>query len=485
MGQKRRRLALSCVECRRRKVKCDRTYPVCQRCVKGGIGDTCVYVSHTGAESSVGLPTPEETHRPRAGSELSWAADATQYEKASARNETASRKRHAAHDEPDEGADAPQMPSLDVAGRRIAQLQAKVVDLETMVYSAGGKPWSNEAHLGLLNPLGPKMKDRLRNPWSETYKLTDQEKVTLRGKSFKTQYFGPSNTLAILLQFEDLAKFVREILSSLPSLQNVKHSLAPIRAKEKNADKQQYDTSAEALAGLVPDRAQADMLVHTYLDTVESLYRILHVPSFLKQYERFWQDPTQAKAPFLVQLLLAMACVKTVAPGEEGYVGRSSAKREIASSWVYTCQAWFDSRSQKHAELVNYQVMLMLTLAKQMNGLKMKRFWIDTGTIIRKFMSAGFHREPSLLSSRISVVDCEMRRRLWYSALEIDLEQTINRGTQRRDEVSTSSVTTVCVIPNTLGTGSDRTRPEEAFTKRILNRFGGHQPHPALPRYSR
>ena len=144
---------MSCVECRRRKVKCDRTYPVCQRCVKGGIGDTCVYVSHTGAESSVGLPTPEETHRPRAGSELSWAADATQYEKASARNETASRKRHAAHDEPDEGADAPQMPSLDVAGRRIAQLQAKVVDLETMVYSAGGKPWSNEAHLGLLRTM--------------------------------------------------------------------------------------------------------------------------------------------------------------------------------------------------------------------------------------------------------------------------------------------------------------------------------------------
>ena len=44
MGSKRRRLALSCVDCRRRKVKCGRELPTCVRCIKGGNADNCQYV---------------------------------------------------------------------------------------------------------------------------------------------------------------------------------------------------------------------------------------------------------------------------------------------------------------------------------------------------------------------------------------------------------------------------------------------------------
>lgn len=41
--QKKRRKALSCNECRRRKLKCDRTYPTCTRCQKSGDAELCVY----------------------------------------------------------------------------------------------------------------------------------------------------------------------------------------------------------------------------------------------------------------------------------------------------------------------------------------------------------------------------------------------------------------------------------------------------------
>lgn len=40
---KRRRTALSCHDCRRRNLQCDRIYPACGRCVKGDHADSCTY----------------------------------------------------------------------------------------------------------------------------------------------------------------------------------------------------------------------------------------------------------------------------------------------------------------------------------------------------------------------------------------------------------------------------------------------------------
>lgn len=42
--QRRQRAVLSCDDCRRRKLQCDRELP-CKRCIKGGIADSCSYKS--------------------------------------------------------------------------------------------------------------------------------------------------------------------------------------------------------------------------------------------------------------------------------------------------------------------------------------------------------------------------------------------------------------------------------------------------------
>ena len=70
MGPKRRRLALSCVACRARKVKCDRTYPTCVRCQKGAV--TCDYVSYTKQDLALPTPSDESPHVRREVSVESW-----------------------------------------------------------------------------------------------------------------------------------------------------------------------------------------------------------------------------------------------------------------------------------------------------------------------------------------------------------------------------------------------------------------------------
>jgi hypothetical protein len=43
-------------------------------------------------------------------------------------------------------------------------------------------------------------------------------------------------------------------------------------------------------------------------------------------------------------------------------------------------------------------------------------------------MSAGFHRDPNLLGEKVSVFDQEMRRRLWASMIELELQASVDRG---------------------------------------------------------
>lgn len=50
--RKRKRDVLSCLECRRRKLKCSRDFPACNRCVKGGNASSCTYKSFHGATTN-------------------------------------------------------------------------------------------------------------------------------------------------------------------------------------------------------------------------------------------------------------------------------------------------------------------------------------------------------------------------------------------------------------------------------------------------
>jgi len=55
--RKRQRVRLSCLECRRRKLSCDRGFP-CERCVKSGTPDRCTYETKAGAVVNAGSGVP-------------------------------------------------------------------------------------------------------------------------------------------------------------------------------------------------------------------------------------------------------------------------------------------------------------------------------------------------------------------------------------------------------------------------------------------
>ena len=414
MGAKRRRLALSCVDCRRRKVKCGRETPACVRCVRGGYGDKCQYVAYDDKSTALPTPTDDSPDHRRDGSpdNDSWTEEAEAWHRSSkAANESLDRIT---------AQSIPQKRS--VAQRSIEELRERVVELETYVRAAGSRPISSEKYLGLGHPAGP-------GSASFTDAMQEYERSLLRGKSFKTQYFGPSHAASLLLQFEDLSSFTRDILKRVPYFEKMKYHFKIARADNAGAADSRRERNFQELAAMLPAKERADVLLQEYFDTFETTYRVLHMPTFYQRYEQFWANPDESTTEFVVQLLLVLAAVLATAPGgSEGFVGRSSISRETATRWIESGETYLDHCSQKHTTLEYYQTHVLLVIAKRMNCYKVKREWTVAGHTLRMAMAAGLHREPTFLSSKISVFDQEMRRRLWFSILELEMQASCDRG---------------------------------------------------------
>ena len=321
MGQKRRRLALSCVACRRRKVKCDRTFPTCNRCQKGNVA--CDYVAYTG-KSDEAAPTPgsegsSNSQREREASVNSWADDANIWH--------ARAKQHTTAQSQPEASASTTTPSFAnrPPHKTLLELQERVFELETYVRAAGSRPVSSEKYLGMGHPIGPGAPQGKRA-------FQEHERALLRGKSFKTQYFGPSHPAGILLQYEELSCFVKTILTHLPTLEKARLAFKQTR---QGPGRSLGPPHIETLASMVPDQKRTDALVQEYFATIETTYRILHMPTFFQSYKDFWKSSSNVSAPFLAQLLLICSCVNSsVEGGPTGFHGRSSASREMSVNWL-------------------------------------------------------------------------------------------------------------------------------------------------------
>ncbi|KAK7753990.1 hypothetical protein SLS62_004089 [Diatrype stigma] len=64
-----------------------------------------------------------------------------------------------------------------------------------------------------------------------------------------------------------------------------------------------------ALEALLPPKDDTDALVSVYLDQLERLHRIVHIPSFRKEYANFWV-PGRARPPAMTVLVLAMISMR-------------------------------------------------------------------------------------------------------------------------------------------------------------------------------
>ncbi|KAI2615139.1 hypothetical protein GGR54DRAFT_632397 [Hypoxylon sp. NC1633] len=410
-ARKRQRVRLSCLECRRRKLSCSRELP-CDRCIKSGTPDRCTYESRPG---SVSFPAVEKTSVVPPTAPVTYGAEIRR----PSVNPPAQRReveptvlRDAARDH-----DRIRRLELEVAQLRGTLSKQASVDGSTIVTSPSTLKESVKD--GQSVPSNPSFTPR--NWGCET-----REYQFLRGHDFKTKYFGPHNAWSSLQELTGIFHFMRETAEEWLKPLNIQKK---DRRKRKEDREKKFSESDMVLESLLPSKDETDSLVAVYLDQFEQLHRILHIPTFKTEYETFW-DPSKTKTASFTVLLLSMISVSSCLDMQASskFVGVKSSSIQMAEKWIKACDEWHNRQSMKHRKLVHYQISCLLYLAKRVNTIKKKRFWTTSGTMIRDGLNVGLHQDPDHVTAKISPYFAEMRRRLWSTMVEFDVQASFDQG---------------------------------------------------------
>ena len=171
----------------------------------------------------------------------------------------------------------------------------------------------------------------------------------------------------------------------------------------------------------IPADAQVTRrLLEAYFRTFETVYRILHVPTFWDEYRKYWQDPAAVSQTFVIQMQLCMAIGTCF---QEDVV----ALRHLATQWIYEAQFWLAPPEKSRMNFAALQIMCLLHLARETCGIGGDLTWISSGSLMRCAMYMGLHHDPDHLGS-MSVLRAELRRRLWATILEIALQSSLDSG---------------------------------------------------------
>ncbi|KAJ4306749.1 hypothetical protein N0V88_000116 [Collariella sp. IMI 366227] len=255
-----------------------------------------------------------------------------------------------------------------------------------------------------------------------------QELRFFRGSSWKTRYFGPHSAFLAFQELHGLCPFMKETSEEWLRPLHI-HQTKDRRKGAEERERKFHEPDFE-LESLLPSKEGTDSLVNIYLDQFEQVHRIVHIPSFRRDYARFWLPSETRNAAFtalVLSILAISSCLGAHLPHK--FEKMVSSSHVTAIRWVEAVDKWQESQSQKHRRLIHYQVACLVYLAKRINTVKKKRFWKNASAMTQDAISVGLHREPSHMSkNKISPFNQEMRRRIWATIQSYDLQASFDHG---------------------------------------------------------
>ncbi|CAI4218120.1 unnamed protein product [Parascedosporium putredinis] len=353
---KRPRPVKSCTECRKRKLKCDRSCP-CSQCQKSS--RQCKYAADQDGGNTSDLSDGETVDGQRA-------------------------QKRPCHPTP--------------TGQQPSQL---------------------------LGPLEPPFSTPMRN--GDVAVLAG---MTLEELAMRVDRLEKHSSTRVMVNLFDEAKHylvnckridsLRDIFDRLEALQKLlrdetRKAIAPIPVFVDSMLPIQ-----KRMTDIMPSKAVCDRLLSAYIDTNEIIYRMVHVPTFKTQYNRYWENQVQYEY-FLPQLLTVLAIGSRFVASAKGlsHERRDGVNIPTACALVRT---WLNNlRGKQLVEFSTLQTELLLLHARRLTSLSnLHETWSQLGFIVRMAMTMGLHRDPGEFT-QVSAFQGEMRRRLWFTILDMDL----------------------------------------------------------------
>ncbi|RNJ58071.1 hypothetical protein D7B24_005216 [Verticillium nonalfalfae] len=404
--RKRRRPALACEQCRMRKVRCDRTMP-CATCTRSR-STVCTYAPQplTAKRPVVPRQVAPATTNPASTASDHVVSDVVRPSHVSASGSIPP------HTDPDWFTSYPSNrpdhepiltpESLPSTSPTVTALLDRVKQLEQQLNVALQK---NDAS----RDCAAMCRDEPR-----------EDDHTHRGLVNKTRLFGPSHWANGVTMVEGIFKFLHGVEADKTS--KMYQDMERCKSLGRLIKGQRVPALTSIVIGKsIPQKDLADQLVDAYLRTFESVYRVVHIPSFKAEYERYWVDPSAANESFVVLLQLCMAI-------GAAFQDDTFSLRTIATQWIYEAQVWLMLPCEKSKmSIVGLQILCLLHLAKNTTNVGSDLTWISAGALLRTAMYMGLHEDPKCIA-KMSAFRAEMRRRLWATILEILLASSISSG---------------------------------------------------------
>lgn len=415
--KKRPRPVISCFECRKKKLKCDRLLP-CHQCKKSGRTARCAYAAQENSpgpegHNSMSMRKKARPDNPNHQEVEHWPERADV--RASVEN----------------GINA-----LITTGivADVEDLKERVAQLERMLLKNGRSRTPGRQNAEDQTTPQP-------NVLQDSVLPADNRQKSIIGmlftKGHRSQYHAPDQKLPMLSRFEE-AMQVLVGLSKEPAVAFVMKEVKSARklqaAKSKSVENLPLDNlssiSAAMRATLLP-RHVCERLSLVYFTSSERLLKILHRPTFLRDCEAFWnreQELPHASHTFvddavLPQLVGVILIASSLSDIESLTFDSLSIEfmYDMLKSWVNALD------SKRRLQLSTLQTQCLLLFARQMRPSEAEQLENDSAALVRSAIKMGLHRDPREFP-KISSFEGEIRRRIWMTIVELDMQISYTSG---------------------------------------------------------
>lgn len=170
-----------------------------------------------------------------------------------------------------------------------------------------------------------------------------------------------------------------------------------------------------------PSREICERLVKHYLRTFELIYRVVHIPTFWKDYEQFWEDNRSVPLSFTIQLGLIMSI------GSVFDADRDASMDLMSRKWIYAAQWWLVGPTAKSTmTLAGIQNFCLLVISRQVTSFG-PSLWLSEGSLLKMAMVMGLHRDTALFN--LNTMQSALRQRLWTTVLELVVHGSVDTST--------------------------------------------------------
>lgn len=378
---KRRRLVLSCFECKRRKLKCGRETPVCSRCINEGSQELCKY----DPRFSMGTDTDAAG---LACVNQAWSPNNSMDQLPTSTFDNFDASLIGDNSQPN-----PWLPfQLDLD---LGSSASEVLDSESLIGS---------------------------------YKSQTQQSGTGQPKGLNGRFWGPSHSISIIASFRDLCQFMKQTVEDHHILGAPQWTTYTPSAEQPRPFYSKNEV-IRVIKRLLPAEEQCRRLSKSYFDHFTGIYALFHFPSFWHEYQNYWDGTHNDPVRFNAMLLALMSCSRCLfADDPLSFDGDSSTARNEAVEWLYAVETWQDCQPEKNFTIEAFQIKCLVHLAKTLNDIDRQDQYSASQTLLANAISNGLHRDWKHLGVDESIYDRELRRKVWATVAELDIAACIERG---------------------------------------------------------